>query len=566
MLLKDPLIGQQLANYRIEKLLGHGGMAKVYLGWDVTLQRSVAIKVIDERFRDDSNYSERFLREARTMATWKHPNIPQVYNAGEEEGVLFFAMEYIRGQNLAQLLRQRLALGELLSYAEVLQIGRAVAEALDYAHQTGVVHRDVTPSNVVLGEDGRVILMDFGLALDVTHGTRGEVFGTPHYIAPEQVRSSAEAVPQTDLYALGVMLYEMLTGVVPFDDPSPASLAHKHITDEPPPPSKINPEIGSRVEAVLLTALRKDPGKRYQSGKQLMEALEEALYIDSQPATIAELPAKPNAYPVSTLAEIPAMRKSRPRPDNLSPASQVTEGDGYKPGLQRTRYLLLGGLGCGLLVLICSALLVRGALSVLGQQSSPTTTRQVNPIVMTMSAHAPTRTATSSPTPTTALTQSPTATSSPTPTITPTITPTPTPTSTSTPTPTPTPTSTSTPWVIYELLIVGNKDDSLFVVNEGEDRFPLVPLEFKNIAGGVLGKEWKVEFLETGDCVAVWKKEGNPKAPKDLKCKEVGERLTRSGSQKFWLMEFDIYYQGKKIESCAPLRIECSTLIEIIDR
>jgi predicted Ser/Thr protein kinase len=539
MLNKDPLIGQQLANYRIERLLGHGGMAKVYLGWDVTLQRSVAVKVIDDRFRDEPEYSDRFLREARTMATWQHPNIPQIYNAGEEAGVLFFAMEYIRGQNLAQLLRQRLAHGELLAYAEILRIGRAVAEALDYAHQRGVVHRDVSPSNVVLGEDGRVVLMDFGLALDVSQGTRGEVFGTPHYIAPEQARSSAEAVPQTDLYALGVMLYEMLTGAVPFDDPSPASLAHKHITDEPPPPSKINPEIGSEVEAVLLKALRKDPGERYQSGKELMKALEEALYIDSQPGTLAELPGKPGAYPPPTLAEVPAMRRTRPQAEGLSSAGEVTTK--RKLITRRTRNLILGGLGCGLLLLLCSALLVRGAALLLGRQTTSTPTLQFNSTERTAPVPALTRSASATRTPTNASTKP--------------LTP--------TPTLTPVPTSTTTPLATYKLQLVSYKDDSLFVLNESADRFPLEPLEFRHRAGGVLGEEWKVEFLERGDCVAIWKEEGRPKAPKGLDCDVVGERLERSGTAKFWIFEFDVYYQGEKIGTCEPLSGECTVLIEI---
>jgi serine/threonine protein kinase len=205
------LIGRQLANYRIERLIGSGGMAQVYYGWDVKLERPVAIKVIDARYRDDPAYAERFVREARAVATWRHENIVQIYYADDEDGLYYFAMEYIDGMDLGRLLAQYADDGEWMAYEDVLLVGRAVASALDYAHQKGVIHRDVKPSNVMVTSKGRVALTDFGLAMDVYRGTLGEAFGSPHYISPEQARSSANAVPQSDLYSLGVMLYEMLT-------------------------------------------------------------------------------------------------------------------------------------------------------------------------------------------------------------------------------------------------------------------------------------------------------------------------------------------------------------------
>jgi serine/threonine protein kinase len=226
----DPLIGRQLANFKIERFIGRGGMAQVYYGQDVNLQRPVAIKVIDARYRGDVAYAKRFIREARTMAKWRHENIVQVYYADVEDGLYYFAMEYIEGPDLSELMFQYIEKGELMLYDGVLHIGRAIASALDYAHQRGVIHRDVKPSNVLVARDQRVVLTDFGLAMDVQEDTLGETFGTPHYIAPEQARRSADAVPQSDLYSLGVILYEMLTGTVPFDDPSPASLALQHLT------------------------------------------------------------------------------------------------------------------------------------------------------------------------------------------------------------------------------------------------------------------------------------------------------------------------------------------------
>ena len=164
-----------------------------------------------------------------------------------------------------------------MPYKEVIRIGRAMAGALDYAHQRGVVHRDVKPANVLLASDGRIVLTDFGLAMDVQQGSLGEVFGSSLYIAPEQARRSAEAVPQSDQYSLGVILYQMLTGALPFDDPSPASVALQHITRTPPPPRQLNPALSVETEEVLLKVLSKAPADRYAKCRDFIDALEQAL-------------------------------------------------------------------------------------------------------------------------------------------------------------------------------------------------------------------------------------------------------------------------------------------------
>lgn len=279
--MNDPLLGHQLANFRLERTIGRGGMAQVYYGYDVKLKRPVAVKVIDARHRDKPAYARRFVREAQAIAGWRHEHIIQIYYADDKDGLYYFAMEYIDGQDLGQLLAQG-AKGKLLPQAEVLRIGQAVAGALDYAHERGVIHRDVKPSNVLLAKDGRVVLADFGLALDVEQGSAGEVFGSANYLAPEQARHSAKAVPQSDLYSLGVILYEMLTGRIPFNDPSPTTVAVQHLTLAPPPPRQINPRLNKATEVVLLKALSKSPAERYQTGRQLMDALTKALA--TQPA------------------------------------------------------------------------------------------------------------------------------------------------------------------------------------------------------------------------------------------------------------------------------------------
>lgn len=276
----DPLIGQRLNNFRVDRLIGRGGMARVYYGWDMHLDRPVAIKVIDTWEESSLSATKRLIREARSIARWRHENIVQVYHADSQEGLYYFVMEYVEGLDLSQLLAQYADEGVLMPPDDVLRIGWAVAKALDYAHSQGIIHRDVKPSNVLAANDGRIVLTDFGLALDVQQGTLGEVFGTPHYISPEQAVSSTNAVAQSDLYSLGVMLYEMLAGRIPFDDPSPISLALLHVNEPPPLPTTINPDLNIPTEAVLLKALSKEPHERYQSAADLMESLERALHAE----------------------------------------------------------------------------------------------------------------------------------------------------------------------------------------------------------------------------------------------------------------------------------------------
>jgi eukaryotic-like serine/threonine-protein kinase len=232
----DALIGTQLANFYIEYALGRGGMAMVYYATDVKLDRPVAVKVIDAQLQGNPAYAKRFVDEAKIVASWRHENIVQVYYADNEGDLYFFAMEYISGASLEDLLENYVQKVELMPQADVIRIGRAIASALDYAHKNGVIHRDIKPSNVMISMDDRVILTDFGLALDTAQGTMGEVFGTPHYIAPEQALHSAKAVPASDLYSLGIVLYQLLTGFLPFDDDSATSIALQHVSTPPPSP------------------------------------------------------------------------------------------------------------------------------------------------------------------------------------------------------------------------------------------------------------------------------------------------------------------------------------------
>ena len=325
----DRLLGRQLSNFRLDRLLGQGNMGQVYYGWDVKLRRPVAVKVIEARLRGNAAHAQRFVREAQAVATWRHDNIAQVYYADEQADLYYFVMEYLDGMDLSQLLSAYAAQGELMPQADVLSIGRAVASALDYAHKKGVIHRDVKPSNVMVTRDDRVVLSDFGLALDMQQGSQGEVFGTAHYIAPEQARRSSDAKPQSDLYSLGVMLYEMLTGAVPFDDPSPTAVALQHLTQPPPPPHQLNPDLNAETEAVLLKALSKSPAERYQTGEDLLTALENALRAAPPPktpgrqASLPALPPVPAGTPPLAGSPLPAGISRQPRPSRMTVADQV---------------------------------------------------------------------------------------------------------------------------------------------------------------------------------------------------------------------------------------------------
>lgn len=282
---KDTLIGQQFDEYRLDNLLGRGGMARVYRGFDVRLKRWVAIKVIDTPFQAHSEYIKRFEREAQAIAQLEHPNIVSIYRYGEVNAVLYIAMRYVEGSPLDTLLRIYRVEHDFIPFHEAEQIIQQICQALDYAHSRGVIHRDIKPANILIDREGNAVLSDFGLALLTSEGTRGEIFGTPHYIAPEQAMSSAGAVPQSDFYAVGVILYEMFTGQVPFTAPEPVDVAVLHMTEPPPPPRSLRPELSPTLEAVILKTLAKKPADRYPNGRALAQALQQALRVQRDVTT-----------------------------------------------------------------------------------------------------------------------------------------------------------------------------------------------------------------------------------------------------------------------------------------
>ncbi len=272
--------------YEILEEIGQGGFATVYRATDKTLRRAVAIKVLDARLStSESTITKRFIREAQTVARLSHPYIIDVYETGQKQGRFFIVMPYLPGPTLTQRIRQQGA----LPLDQVLRFTEQISSALDYAHKNGLIHRDIKPANVILNEHGDAILTDFGI-VKVTDATTdltqtGASMGTPYYMAPEQWTAS-QVDARTDLYALGVMVYQMLTGQMPFTGDTPHRIMYGHLSETPPPPEKLNPTLSPAVGRVLLKMLSKAPAQRYQSAAEFCADLRNALLdqtVVSQP-------------------------------------------------------------------------------------------------------------------------------------------------------------------------------------------------------------------------------------------------------------------------------------------
>ncbi len=279
----DPIIGTNVAGYAIESVLGHGAMGVVYVARQDSPARRVALKLIAPAFAGDEVFRRRFLREATAAAAIEHPHILPVYAAGESNGILFMAMRLVDGQDLGQILRG----SNELSLERVARIIRQIGEALDAAHARGLVHRDVKPGNVLVtsqpdGEDADFCyLTDFGVSTwtassAATITMTGQMVGTASYVAPEQI-DGGTVDGRADLYSLGCVLYECLTGRPPFSGRQAAAILYAHLHEEPPPPSSIRPDLPADVDDVTTRALRKAPGERYASCRELTHDLDGAL-------------------------------------------------------------------------------------------------------------------------------------------------------------------------------------------------------------------------------------------------------------------------------------------------
>jgi eukaryotic-like serine/threonine-protein kinase len=258
--------------YEIDSVLGQGGMAKVFRGTDQVLGRTVAIKVLSPQFADDAQFVTRFRREAQSAAALNHPNIVGVFDTGSQGDVHFIVMEYVEGRTLRDVIRS----DGPLHPQRAVEIADAVAKALESAHDAGMVHRDIKPGNIMLTSDGEVKVMDFGIARTSTGDTLTQtaaVLGTASYLSPEQAQGQP-VDPRSDLYSLGCVLYEMVTGRPPFSGDSPVAIAYKHVKDDPAPPSQINADVPGDLEAVILKSMAKNPANRYQTAAELRQDLQ----------------------------------------------------------------------------------------------------------------------------------------------------------------------------------------------------------------------------------------------------------------------------------------------------
>jgi serine/threonine protein kinase len=283
------MIGKRLGGrYEVEQRIGGGGMAIVYKAHDNLLNRTVALKILRSQFGHDDDFISRFRREAQAAASLSHPNVVNVYDVGQEEDIQYIVMEYVEGSTLKELITS----SGVLKLDQAVDIAVQICDALEHAHHNHIIHRDIKPHNILIGRGGRVKVTDFGIARAVTSATityTGTVIGSVHYFSPEQARGGISG-EKSDIYSLGIVLYEMITGQVPFSGDSPISIALKHLQEHIVPPREMNPDIPQSLENVILRALVKDPLYRYQSAKEMQRDLQTCLHPDrlNEPKLILE--------------------------------------------------------------------------------------------------------------------------------------------------------------------------------------------------------------------------------------------------------------------------------------
>lgn len=535
----DSLLGKSFDEYRIEKPLGAGGMAKVYRALDVKLKRYAALKVIAPDLRNMEQYAERFEREAQSIARLEHANIVRIYRFGEVDNMYYMAMQYVEGADLGTLIRGYKALGEVMPIGDVQRVLQDIGSALDYAHSRDVIHRDVKPSNMMVDNTGQALLADFGLALLADLGTRGEILGSPHYVAPEQAISSSDALPQSDLYSLGISLFEMLTGDVPFTGDQVIDVIAQHINESVPPPSRLNGAIPPSVDEVVLRATAKDPYERFQTGAEMAAAFRDAVdhwQENEHPVrgmvrrpSLVLLPQRVHTYleqtAESTLQEpVSAMVTTTPAGEIPTQTAPTHGLSADAVSTTRTKSPWRGALVFSAIVFVIGLGVVLALSASRGNGAVPT------PTAANEAAVAPIMNSSVAPTNIAEVTQM----------AAPTLLPTAAPAEIAA-----IPAYTAR----YALLISRHGDNSLYVMNLTLDPFPLAPLRLGTENTAIAGSEWGVEQLENGTCISVWRASGDF-LPPDARCTVIGMRIPRDGAQVFWGTAFGVYYNDVLVAIC----------------
>jgi serine/threonine-protein kinase len=337
--------------YELEQKIGEGGMARVYRGRDTRLNRQIAVKVLHSHYADDASFLQRFHHEAQAAANLRHPNIVDVYDVGQDGDIHYIVMEYVPGNDLKALI----ARNGPLPIEQAVSIAEAVASGLEAAHRVGMVHRDIKPQNIIIGSGEQVKITDFGIAkssLSTAMTETGVTFGTADYISPEQARGQP-ATPRSDIYSLGVTLYEMLTGRLPFTGDSSIAVAMQHVSADPPPPRMYNPRIPTGLEALVLRVLSKNPDERPASAREFARLLQGYRDIGEQ-ATVVR-PVAPRPAPQPAISR-PVAQPAVPRPAATGPASPRVMLPPSRPAVivqapPDNRGLGFGGFILGLLLL-----------------------------------------------------------------------------------------------------------------------------------------------------------------------------------------------------------------------
>ena len=298
------LTGSHIAQHLVKEKLGQGGMADVYKALHLRLNVSRAIKVIRPEFSNTPDFQARFEKEARLVASLRHPNIVQIHDFGEQDSLYYMVMEFVDGANLSHLVQQHGRIAISTATSIIVQ----VADALDAAHNKGMLHRDLKPENIMVNTDGLAILMDFGIARLVDNNTRltqtGMSIGTPSYMAPEQALGEAELGPACDIYSLGVVLFELVTGQLPYQADTPIAVMMKALNDPMPMPRSLNPEIPEAFENIILKATAKQVEDRYADAAQFKQDLQGVLQHLETPTSQFRSDVKPQSKTAPT-AEVP---------------------------------------------------------------------------------------------------------------------------------------------------------------------------------------------------------------------------------------------------------------------